>query len=64
MIEENNSLLAAYKEHTDTNKNRRAIRIALTAMSFEEIIDFVLFSAQTGFKDGVEATLKELEDKG
>lgn len=63
MTNDNNALFAAYKERTETKKNCSAIRKALTAMDFEQMVDFVLFSAQAGFKDGVEAVLKEMEDK-
>lgn len=64
MRQENDTMCAAYKGRIDNKENRSAIRKALTAMDFEQMIDFVLFSAQSGFKDGVEAVLKEMEEQG
>lgn len=61
MIKDKDKLSADYEKRVDTNENRSAIRKALTQMDFEAMIDFVIFTAQAGFKDGVIATLTELE---
>lgn len=63
MRNDQDSLCAAYKERVDTKENRSIIRNAMTVMNFEEMIDFVIFSAQAAFKDGVLDTLNALEEK-
>lgn len=56
-------ILEKYKQEIDTKEKRSAVRKALTAMDFEQMIDFVLLSAVSGFKDGMVAVVNELKDE-
>lgn len=56
-------LLEKYKQEIDTKEKRSAVRKALTAMDFEQMIEFVLLSAVSGFKDGMVAVVNELKDE-
>lgn len=46
-------LIEAYKSRITTEYNRSVVRRVLTAMDFEDMIEFVLIAALNGYKDGI-----------